>query len=267
MTRNRTLQPGRGEPTITLQTCPRPPLGFASLHCADVWYAFQDRHERLLNSMGSSNPLSDEERQRHDRFRFQEDRDLFLLSHSLLRLKLSEYASVEPGDWKFRSTTHGKPEIASPEEFRHLQFNLSHTRGLAACAISRSVAIGIDVENTSRSLSCLELARRFFSPVEIASLEPKNGEELRTAFFEIWTLKEAYIKACGSGLFAEPLQDFSLKLMPEGIRIIFSDCRPDLGVNWSFYSSSPRPDYRLALAAPCLPGSTIQWAVCEAILG
>ena len=220
-----------------------------SIPSVRVWYAFQNRNRHLLNGLLGANLLSLEEKLRYERYRFQVDKELFLLSHALLRLTLSMRAPVDPRDWQFCRSEHGKPEISQPAEYRHLRFNLSHTRGLAACAISEKYDIGIDVEFLKRPFSALPIAERFFAPEEIAYLEVRPPEELCDAFFDIWTLKEAYIKACGSGLFAEPLQDFSMEIVETGdIHIRIKKASSDPAGEWQFCRFRPDPDYRMALA-------------------
>src|SRR6516225_1536369 len=141
--------------------------------------------------------LSEDEKARMDRFRFDRDRRLFLLSHGLLRMTLSLYARVEPHAWQFRTGEHGRPEIAEP--FSRLRFNISHTRGLAACAIVLDSDIGFDVEETSKDVP-IDNLESFFSAREAEALRSTPSEGHRERFFTYWTLKEAYIKARGVGL-------------------------------------------------------------------
>ena len=214
-----------------------------------IWYAFQHRNSHILHALHDACLLSLEEKLRCERYRFQGDKELFLLSHALLRLTLSMQTSVAPPDWRFKRSAHGKPAIVQPAEYQHLRFNLSHTRGLAACAISDKYDIGIDTEFSKRPFSALPIAERFFAPAEIAYLEARSPEKLCDAFFDIWTLKEAYIKACGSGLFAEPLQDFSMEIVETGdIHIRIKKASSDPAGEWQFCRFRPDPDYRMALA-------------------
>src|SRR5262249_49748456 len=93
--------------------------------------------------------LSDEEKQRLERFHFERDRVLFLIAHALLRIALSRHSIIDPRAWQFRASTYGRPEIIDSRS--RLRFSLSHTRGLAACAIVLDRNIGIDVEHISRN--------------------------------------------------------------------------------------------------------------------
>src|SRR5262249_40308428 len=93
--------------------------------------------------------LSNKERQRLEAFHFEHDRALFLTAHALLRITLSRHANINPYAWRFHTSGHGRPEIANPRS--RMRFSLSHTRGLAACAIVLDRNIGIDVEYISRN--------------------------------------------------------------------------------------------------------------------
>ena len=224
-------------------------MASSSAPAIHIWYAFQSRNSEILPALQAAALLSDEETQRHGRFHFQEDRNLYLLSHAMLRLMLSRWAPVDPRNWQFSRSALGKPAIAYPAEFQSLQFNLSHTRGLAACVIGTHFAVGIDVECVTRRLEMLPVARRFFAPEEVEYLESRDEEERPHAFFEIWTLKEAYLKACGSGIFAGSLQDFSMELTAPGIaHIRFNQGIADSGSNWQFNRYRLESDYQMALA-------------------
>ena len=91
-----------------------------------------------------------------------------------------------------------------------LRFNISHTDGLIACAVTIGREVGVDVEHINRHLTH-DVADRFFAPREVADLQSLPDEEQQRVFFDYWTLKEAYIKARGFGL-ALPLGDFAFTL-------------------------------------------------------
>jgi 4'-phosphopantetheinyl transferase len=150
--------------------------------------------------------LSEPEKRRLERFRFEPDRVMFLVARALVRLTLSRCADVRPEAWRFRTGTHGRPEISHPPS--RLRFSLSHTKGLAACAVILERDIGLDVEALSRE-PAIELARRFFSAREADQLARTPIDGRATRFLEYWTLKEAYVKARGLGL-SLPLDRFSV---------------------------------------------------------
>lgn len=159
-----------------------------------------ERYERLLDA---------EERARRERFVFERDRRLFVMAHGLTREALSEQAEVAPEKWRFVAGKNGRPEIAAPRLPRPLRFNLSHTAGLVACALTWSRDVGVDVERRDRPGTDLAVADRYFSPPEVRWLYEAAERERPDRFLILWTLKEAYIKAVGEGLSA-PLDRFAV---------------------------------------------------------
>src|SRR5690606_33310169 len=103
------------------------------------------------------------------------------------------------------------PDLAPGQTDVPLVFNLSHTDGLIACAVSRGREVGVDVEWLDRRGGDIDVADRFFSRYEVQALYAQPPERRRDRFFRYWTLKESYIKARGMGL-ALPLDRFSFEL-------------------------------------------------------
>jgi 4'-phosphopantetheinyl transferase len=169
-----------------------------------------------------SGDLSEEERDACRRFVFEEDRHLYLLAHALLRHALSSYTGLPPGAWTFRRGPWGKPALAGPSAAA-LRFNLSHTRGLAACAVGWDGPIGVDVEtlDSGGKRSVRDLARWSFAPAEIAWIEARPENEAEQAAVEIWTLKEAFLKAVGLGLHL-PARQFAIVPEPDGPPVLVS---------------------------------------------
>lgn len=192
--------------------------------------------------------LSAEERTRVQRLRQPGDRVRFVLGRALARRLLSSLADVRPEAWRFRIGSHGRPDVDMTGDLSRLRFNLSHTRGLLACAAAVDCEVGVDVERIDRRLAH-DVAGRFFSPHEVADLRVLPAEEQSRAFFDYWTLKEAYIKARGLGL-AIPLDQFSFSLKsPAAPTITFAPELDDDPAGWQFAQASPTPCHRLGLAA------------------
>jgi len=192
--------------------------------------------------------LSDDEHERMARLVFDRDRRRFLLTRALVRTMLSRYAAIPPAEWRFIANVHGRPEILDrPAGVPDLRFNISHTEGLIACAVTIGREVGIDVEHVSRRLTH-DVAGRFFAPREVSDLHRLPDEEQARVFFDYWTLKEAYIKARGFGL-ALPLGDFAFTLHPpDPPRISFEPALDDDPETWQFVQDWPTPQHRLGLA-------------------
>lgn len=213
-----------------------------------VWFAFPDavvRPELLERCRGL---LSPDERRRQQRLVRPRARRRFLVAHAFVRDVLSSYAGVAPEEWTFATNEHGKPEIVSPAERPPLRFNLSHTEGMVVCAVTLEHDLGVDVEMTRRPVDASKLAARFFSPQETAALQSLPEPEQTAAFFDYWTLKEAYLKAVGRGL-SLPLRSCSFRLEPEHPpRVSFPGEWDDDPGRWSFFLVNPGPRHRGAVA-------------------
>jgi len=195
--------------------------------------------------------LSDDEKQRLERFHFERDRVLFLVAHALLRIALSRHANIDPRAWQFRASAYGRPEIIDSRS--RLRFSLSHTHGLAACAIVLDRNIGIDVEHISRN-GPIDVVNSF-SLRERREILGASVETRTRLFLEYWTLKEAYIKARGLGL-SLPLDQFSLYKDNGDTWQLASESPPyENPARWRFWSWQVNNDHQLALALDQSEGS------------
>lgn len=192
--------------------------------------------------------LDDGERARAARFVRAVDRDTFVIARALLRTTLSAYGPTTPRAWRFETNPHGCPSVAAPQAGTpRLAFNLSHTTGLVALAVTRGRLVGVDVERVDRVVR-EDVAGRHFAPDEVRDLRALPADRQARAFFEYWTLKEAYIKARGMGL-AIPLADFAFALAPPAAPVIrFVEGFDDRAERWQFWQAWPTVDHRLALA-------------------
>jgi 4'-phosphopantetheinyl transferase len=145
----------------------------------------------------------------------------------------------------------GKPAL-SPEFGSRLTFNLSHSAGLALIAIAAHSSVGIDLEYIRAQSDDAEVARRFFSAVEVDRLHMLPSHLYAEAFFSCWTKKEAYLKACGDGL-AMPLNSFSVPLTTDPAHT------PVNLYGWSLYTLRPAPGYAGALAIEGTGWRLRQW--------
>jgi 4'-phosphopantetheinyl transferase len=206
---------------------------------ADAWYCrpeelSADKLERRFLPW-----LTPGERLHRQKLRTPAMRHDYLATRALCRLSLSHHTHVDPTTWAFTAGKQGKPAIAGAPPFRSLHFNISHTDGLIVCAITRAGEIGIDVEETSREVDLAQVARHFFSPDEQAHLSNLSAKERKTRFFQLWVLKEAYLKGRGMGLSKSP-DEFSIR---------FSSRENPLPIgNWQLALHYPTPRHVAATA-------------------
>jgi 4'-phosphopantetheinyl transferase len=174
----------------------------------DLWYVFLDKttDPRLQNAYRAL--LSPDESQREQRFVVEHARLQFLVSRALLRTVLAHYTGRHPRELAFRRNSYGKPCLIAPDGLP-LEFNLSNTRALAVCAVGFQRAVGVDAEDCEQERDGLSVARRYFHASEVGVLESLPCDQQRLAFYQWWTLKEAFLKAYGTGL-STPLDSFAI---------------------------------------------------------
>ncbi len=229
-------------------------LGTRDIH---VWLAVPEAIRDRARLDAYRELLSPEELVRYRRFRFERHRHAFLVSHALLRCTLSRYADVAPQAWGFVENEHGRPEIATPARVPPLRFNLSHTEALCACAVTLTRDLGVDVETHTRRRVNLEVADRFFTDEESRALRELAPHEQPGRFLELWTLKEAYIKARGMGL-ALSLRRFAFRIVDGQPAVNFLEGLEDDPAQWQFELRRLEPAHVLAIAARTPPGQSLE---------
>jgi len=184
--------------------------------------------------------LSPDERSRMARYRHESDRLLYLLSRGLMRTVLASYLGCSCDDVRYANNAFGKPTlhvVGTPVAYApgspSLHFNLTHSRGAIALAVSLEREVGIDVELRQRSAEYLVLAERYFAESEARHLRGLNEQDRRAAFFAIWTLKEAFVKAIGRGL-SFPLDAFCFELELNRL-IAFKPLADSVTCDWHFH--------------------------------
>ena len=200
--------------------------------------------------------LTVDERAWLDRFRFPRDRDVALASRALQRRALSSCVdgAIAPEAWRFVPDCHGRPQIAAPALDLVLSWNVANTIGLVACAVTIERAIGIDVE--PQRLDAPAEVVGLFATAEQRALRALVAAEQPRRFVELWTLKEAYLKARSLGL-ALPLERFAFdpSTVPPGLSI---DAElADVPARWQVVQWWPTPGHCAAvcvgrdLGPPC----------------
>ena len=138
-----------------------------------------------------------------------------LLSSALRRWALARYCGTPAAALRFTRGPHGKPELLQEplSGARRLSFSVAHTAGALLCAVA-CAPLGVDVEQRDRGSPGLatRLAARYFTSAEQAALAALPEPARAGAFLQLWTLKEAYVKALGRGIAAAPLASFAISL-------------------------------------------------------
>lgn len=176
----------------------------------DVWLVRRPRLETAAELLDLSE-LSDAERRRTASFVRPTDGITYASAHVALRRLLGGYLGLPARDVPFVrepcpgcAKPHGRPAVAHPDPPLH--FSLAHSHGVAAVAVSRTV-IGVDVERLPRD-ETVEVCAPALHPGEQEELTGLGTEERRAAFGRMWTRKEAFLKALGTGLSRDPGHDY-----------------------------------------------------------
>lgn len=112
---------------------------------------------------------------------------------------LAAYLGTDPERVTLTAGEHGRPALAATHD-PSLGFNWSHSGNQALIAIARGIAPGIDIERLRPRPRSLEIAQRYFSAEEAAALAALPVADRDAGFLELWTAKEAVLKALGRGL-------------------------------------------------------------------
>lgn len=157
--------------------------------------------------------LSEAEQARAGRFKFERDRRLFTVAHAALRSIFASYLRTSPRSIEFVEGRYGKPKLTSDSVTR-IEFNLSHSGELALIAAALRREVGVDLECV-RDFDFEQVAERFFTAREVAALRSLPKPRQRSAFYQCWTSKEAFLKAKGTGLSGE-LDEVEIARMDDG---------------------------------------------------
>lgn len=217
---------------------PRIELAADEVHVWSAWLRRAESDDEAGLAM-----LAEEERAQAARFHFAGDRKNFVARRSLLRAILGRYLRVEPPRIALTHEERGKPQLSGPDGAGRLHFNFSHSRNLALCAVGRFAPLGVDVEQLRPMPEMDEIGAAFCSAPEKALLNSALPEKKLEVFFNLWTRKEAYLKATGEGI-AGSLAQLDCSVAPPG---------------WALLSLSPAPGFAGALAFAGAVATTHCW--------
>lgn len=191
--------------------------------------------------------LSADESERARRFVFERDRRRFVVGRGTLRAILGSYLEKEPRRIEFAYSSRGKPSVAGTPG---LHFNVAHSGELFVAAITRQCPLGVDVEQIRPMEDSEAIANRFFSAREAAGLAALPASQKDAAFFNLWTRKEALLKATGEGLSESLNQAEVTFLAADAARVIQMPAHAVPAEQWTLAELKPAPGFTGAIAAP-----------------
>jgi 4'-phosphopantetheinyl transferase len=188
------------------------------------------------------------ETERAERFRFSRHRDRFVVGRGCLRAILASYLECDPAEIEFANGPNGKPVLAGRFSLAGLHFNQAHSEDVMLAAVTRAGPIGVDVERIRALPDAEELVRRFFSSREAEAFHLLPEDQRTVSFFNLWTRKEAWLKATGEGI-THSLSLVEVAFLPdEPARLLSIAGREALAADWTLTDLQPAKDYAAALA-------------------
>ncbi|MEL6581715.1 MAG: 4'-phosphopantetheinyl transferase superfamily protein [Cyanobacteria bacterium J06621_12] len=212
-------------------------------HQAHIWRANLDLNTTEITKLAAL--LSPDETVRANRFRFRQHKRRFIAARGILRQLLGAYLEANPCSLNFSYGEKGKPVLSSSTK---LQFNVSHSQEYALLGFIPEHLIGVDIEYQRAIPDALKIAQRFFSPQEFKMLRETVPSQQAKLFFQLWTAKEAYLKALGTGLsgsLTEAEIAFDCNQSPY---LLSMQEKPAPISDWSLYSCTPVANYLGAIA-------------------
>jgi len=237
----RSLPGGYWRNPMNLRRATEHPLFKLSDGRVEVWCIDTAAPAHVIRGLESV--LSADEKDRAARFRFERHRDAFIVARAGLRVLLARFLGRPAAAVTFVYGPNGKPSLPDST----LEFNLSHTEGIALFAFSEACALGVDVECIHPIPNMMDIANRFFCRGEAQELAALPEVEREDAFFVCWTRKEAYLKATGSGL-SPALNSFQVTLCGEAARLVHFGNDPAAALECVLHDLHIKHGYAAAIA-------------------
>ncbi len=175
------------------------PASFQPDEGVDVIVARLPEDPRRL--LSQTHLLSAGELLRAGKYRRNAHREQFTARRVLLRLWLAGALGVAPNGIQIESTPYGKPfQVQSGSDAPIADFNMSISSGDVALAIHRTGRVGVDVEHDKTKPNMADMLEAICTPEEMRILKTLSPSATKHAFYQVWTAKEAYLKAVGAGL-------------------------------------------------------------------
>ncbi len=185
------------------------------------------------------NNLSEDELIRANKFKFDHLKNRFMICRSLLRKLLGKYLNIKPSEIVFKYSEKGKPSLTENCNPLEVDFNVSHSENFALYGFTIQRKIGVDIEQNREIENLDQLARRFFHIREYELISNLKYPEKQQLFYQIWTAKEAYLKAIGAGISGGlktiEIDNFQLKINNKSLD------------NWQLYKLEINPKFTASL--------------------
>lgn len=216
------------------------------IHCLDI-RRFTAHHytdaERIMSSA---------ERERAQKF--VRGKESHIASRWLQRKVLARYVGVAPEAVEFLRTDKGKPYLPQSD----IHFSLSHSGHWALLAVGKAELIGIDIEAVGTTRDLIGIAESYYHPHEFARVQTLSGVAQSDYFYRLWTLKEAFFKAMGTGISAG-LENISFDLVDDNINAQIATVLNEDSDKWQFHQWTLGAQDYCALAGKSQHPQQVSW--------
>lgn len=171
----------------------------------------------------------------------------YICYHVALRYIIGSYLKCPPKQVPFIYNKHNKPYLIPEKNPLRLEFNISHSKDLALCAISTKARVGVDIEGLRNITNGDNVAKQILTKTEQDHYFSSPQTQRSKLFFKYWTLKEAFVKAIGEGLNFD-LDQVEFILTPNASPNIQIIPYPEESQMWTTQSFSPCTEYIAAIA-------------------
>ena len=208
--------------------------------------------------------LSQDEKERAARYKYDADRERYMIARGTLRKLLGKYLRIEPEKIGFRFENYGKPVV---EPCTNLHFNLTHSGELALLAVTQIDEVGIDLEGLRPISDLMAIAERYFTENEQSLIRSVPEQAAVETFFNFWVRKEAYAKAIGKGMnLAFNRIEVSLG-SEESPRFLRFDAGQDDPLRWQLFALQMPATHVAAVALRADKASLYCWKAISEITG
>ena len=165
----------------------------------DIWIIPTEAMPRLART---HDILSADERRHAGQINHKNHRIRYTAVRTALRFALSHRMqnAIQSENWRISTPPSGKPQICA--EQANCSFSITHADDFSVIAIAPNTTVGIDAERIDNT-KLKNLPIECLSQNEQQRMKAKAEDEQYYDFFRFWTLKEAYTKALGLGLFVD----------------------------------------------------------------
>jgi len=162
-----------------------------------AWAGWDDEAASLLDA---------EEGRRAARFRFARDRQAYVMAHAMWRVLLGRCLACHPAAARVVPTSTGQPTLPGTP----WATSLSHSAHWVALAVGQVAALGVDIEQSPSPRPLVDMVSTICAPPEALALRHLEGAAHAQALLQLWTRKEALLKAFGTGLSGPPPASFAV---------------------------------------------------------